>query len=72
MIAEQIPAVKNLSLEEKWLLANELWDEVEQYQQGLTTSPAVMQIVERRFADFERDPSTAMTLDEFKQRYGLP
>jgi putative addiction module component (TIGR02574 family) len=72
MIAEQIPAVSKLSLEEKWLLANELWDEVQQHQDEITTSPEIEKIVEQRFADFERDPSAAMTLEEFKRRFRLP
>ena len=72
MIADQIPAVKQLSLRDKWLLANELWEEVEEHQQGLATSPEIMAVVEKRFAEFERDPSTAMSLEEFKRRFSLP
>jgi putative addiction module component (TIGR02574 family) len=72
MIAEQIPGVKELSLQEKWLLANELWDEVEEHQQELPTSAEIMAVVEERFADYERDPSTAISLEEFKRRFQLP
>jgi putative addiction module component (TIGR02574 family) len=72
MIAEQIPAVGKLSLEEKWLLANELWDEVQQHQDEITTNPEIEKIVEQRFADFEQAPSAAMTLEEFKRRFRLP
>lgn len=72
MIAEQIPAVKKLSLQDKWLLANELWNEVEEHQNKLPTSPEIMAIVKRRFAEHERDPSTAMSLEEFKRRFRLP
>lgn len=72
MISEQIPAVTKLSLEDKWLLANELWNEVETRQDELPTSPDILTIVEERFAQFEGDPSTAMSLDEFKRRFRLP
>jgi putative addiction module component (TIGR02574 family) len=72
MIVEQIPAVKELSLEQKWLLANELWEEIEEQQEALPTSPEIVALVEQRFAEFARDPSTAMTLEEFKRRYRLP
>jgi putative addiction module component (TIGR02574 family) len=72
MIAEQIPAVKELSLQDKWLLANELWDEVEEHQEALPSSPEIISIVEQRFADHERDPSTALSLEEFKRRFHLP
>ena len=72
MIAEQIPEVGKLSLEDKWLLSTELWEEVEQKQSLLPTAPEIQQIVEQRFAEFERDPSSAMTLDDFKRRFRLP
>lgn len=72
MIAEQFPGVSELSIEQKWMLANELWNEVEERQQELADSPEIRALVEKRFADYERDPSTAMTLDDFKVRFGLP
>ncbi|HRH98798.1 MAG TPA: addiction module protein [Prosthecobacter sp.] len=72
MIAEKLPAVASLSLEEKWSLAVELWDEVSEHQQELPTNQAILDVVEQRFADFERDPSTAMTLEEFKRKFRLP
>ncbi len=72
MIAEKFPALKQLSLEEKWLLANELIDEVEDQQAALPTPEAIRNIVEQRFADYERDPSTALTLEAFKLRFSLP
>jgi putative addiction module component (TIGR02574 family) len=72
MIVEQIPAVNQLSLRDKWLLANELWEEVEEHQSELPSSPEIKELVAQRFADYERDPSTALSLDEFKRRFGLP
>ena len=72
MIAEQIPAVAGLSLQEKWQLAVELWNEVEAKQEELPTAPEILEIVEKRFSEYERDPSTAMTLEEFKHKYRLP
>ena len=72
MIAEKIPALKELSLEEKWLLANELIDEVANQQQELPSSEAIRAIVEQRFREYEKDPSTALTLETFKHRFSLP
>jgi putative addiction module component (TIGR02574 family) len=69
---EQFPALQKLSVEEKWLLANELWSEVEERQEELPVSEEIVALVERRFAEYEKDPSTALTLEEFKQRYRLP
>jgi putative addiction module component (TIGR02574 family) len=61
-----------MSLEDKWTLAVELWDEVAERQQELPTNQAILDVVEHRFADYERDPSTAMTLEEFKRKFRLP
>jgi putative addiction module component (TIGR02574 family) len=72
MIVEKIPAVSQLSVDEKWMLANELWDEVEEHQERLSTSPEIIALVQQRFDDYERDPSTAMTLEDFKRRFSLP
>lgn len=72
MIVEKIPAVSQLSVDEKWMLANELWDEVEEHQERLSTSPDIIALVQQRFDDYERDPSTAMTLEDFKRRFSLP
>lgn len=72
MIAETLPAVAGLSIEEKWNLAVELWDEITERQNELPTNQAILDIVEQRFADYERDPSTALTLEEFKRKFRLP
>lgn len=72
MIAEKLPAVAGLSIEEKWNLAVELWDEVSERQDELPTNQAIIDVVEQRFADYERDPSTALTLEEFKRKFRLP
>lgn len=72
MIAEKLPALSGMSIEDKWTLAVELWDEVTERQQELPVNQAILDVVEQRFADYERDPSTAMTLDEFKRKFRLP
>jgi putative addiction module component (TIGR02574 family) len=72
MIAEKLPAVAGLTIAEKWDLAVELWDEVADRQNELPTNQAILDVVEQRFADYERDPSTALTLEEFKRKFRLP
>jgi len=72
MIAETLPALTGMSIEDKWTLAVELWDEVSERQHELPTNQAILDVVEQRFADYERDPSTAMTLEEFKRKRRLP
>ncbi len=72
MIAEKLPAIAGLSIEEKWNLAVELWDEVTERQDELPTNQAILDVVEQRFADYERDPTTALTFDECKNKFRLP
>ncbi len=72
MIAETLPALTGMSIEDKWTLAVELWDEVSERQQELPTNQAILDVVEQRFADYERDPTTALTLEEFKRKFRLP
>ena len=72
MITERIPALQSLSLEEKWQLANELWDEIDQHQDSLPTPDEVAAVVRERFVEYEVDPSSAMSLEEFKRRHHLP
>ena len=71
MITGQLPSVSHLSIDEKRVLANQLWNEVEEHQDDLTTNQAIMELVEKRFEDYERDPSSAMTLDDFKRQLRL-
>lgn len=69
---ERFPSLQQLSVEEKRLLASELWSDVEERQDELPVSQEIVALVEQRFAEYEKDPSTALTLEEFKQRYRLP
>ncbi len=72
MIVEKLSAVACLSIEEKWNLAVELWDEVSAHQDELPVNQEILAVVEQRFADYERDPSSALTLEEFKRKFRLP
>jgi len=72
MIVEKLPAVASLSIEEKWNLAVELWDEVSAHQDELPVNQEILAVVEERFADYERDPSSALTLEEYKRKFRLP
>ena len=70
MIADRIPQLAELTVEEKLLLANELWDEVERREKEIPFDDAVLKLLERRAADFQQDPSSAVTWEEFKRRLG--
>lgn len=70
MIAERIPEIAQLSIAEKLQLANELWDEVEHREAEVPFDQAVLELLERRSAEFAKDPASAVTWEEFKRRLG--
>jgi putative addiction module component (TIGR02574 family) len=70
MIAERIPEIANLTSEEKLLLANELWADVEQRQEDIPFNLAVVQLLDQRSEEFKKDPQSAVTWEEFKRRIG--
>jgi hypothetical protein len=41
-------------------------------QKELPVSPEVVALLKERLAEYERDPSTALTLEQFKRRNRLP
>lgn len=43
----------------------------EHRQQELPTNQAILDEVEKRVADYERNPSTSMKLEEFKHKFRL-
>jgi len=72
MIADKVPGIQTLSPQEKLLLANELWDQVEADQSDQPAHAAIIELLDQRFADFQRDPSTAVRWEDFKSRIDGP
>jgi len=67
MIAERFPELGKLSLEEKRRLMNELWDEVSRGALE-TADPAIVELLEQRWRQYESNPETAITIEEFRRR----
>ena len=70
MLIERMPEVQRLSSEEKLKLAAELWGEIEGKQGEIAVDDSVYVLLEKRFAEFEDDPTTAVTWQDFKRRIG--
>ncbi len=70
MLIERMPEVQRLSSEEKLRLAAELWGEIEGKQSEIGVDESVYALLEKRFAEFEDDPATAVTWQDFKRRVG--
>jgi putative addiction module component (TIGR02574 family) len=58
------PDLFQLPPEEKWQLAQELFDDVTDFSPSLTLSPEVKAELDRRREEYLRDPSTAISVDE--------
>ena len=70
MIVEQFPEIMALSVEKKRVLANELWEQVESSGELTETDLAIGELLDQRFAEFEKDPSTAVRWEDLKKRLG--
>ena len=63
-----LPQVRALSAQEKLQLVDELWQDVAHDLETLEVSPAEKELLDERWANFMRDPSSALDLDQFKQK----
>ena len=68
MIAERIPELKNLTIEEKLALVGELWDEVAASADSLPPRHDHVQILEERLAEYKRNPQDVSTWNDVRQR----
>lgn len=68
MILEQLPNVQELTREQKLLLASELWDEASP-SPSEEQCAAIQELVKARMAAWRDDPSQAISLAEFNERF---
>jgi len=61
-----MPEVLALSLDEKLQLMDELWQDVGQNLSRQEIPAEQKQLLDERWATFERDPSSALSLEDFK------
>lgn len=64
------PSIKNLSLEEKIALAEELWEEIEK-EPCLQLSEAQLKHIQSRVQAYEGNPENGKNWDELKTKYFL-
>lgn len=63
-----LPQVQALSTREKLQLVDELWKDVARDLDSLEVTEEEKKVLDERWAAFLRDPSRALTLDQFKER----
>ncbi len=62
------PQVEKLSTREKLQLVDELWVSLAPDLQNLEVTPEEKRLLDERWAKFERNPASALTLDELKAK----
>ena len=68
MIIDNMPNVKQLSMREKLMLAEELFAETEYSDNDVIESEKHLEIIEDRWQHYLRHPETASTWDEVRER----
>ncbi len=68
MILERHPELRRLSNSEKLALVSELWDELSANPADVPVSPEQIAELDRRMAEYRKDPSQVTTWQEIKAR----
>ena len=69
MILETLPNVEKLSLEEKLVLAGELWDQVTAAPELFPVDPDTVALLENRYSEWQHSPSGAVSWEEFRKQF---
>lgn len=70
MIVETLPGIAELTPQEKWLLASELWDQVSDDPDAVPVSGSQKQEIRDRWEEYLRNPEKGSTWEEIKSRLG--
>ncbi len=63
----ELPQVQSLSVREKLELVDELWKSVSSDLDSLEVTQEEKDILNERWSDFLKNPSTALSIDRFKK-----
>lgn len=68
MILETVPDVNRMTPAQKLLLVTELWDDLAAHPTEVPVSREQIAELDRRMADYRRDPSEVTTWEAIQQR----
>ena len=68
MRANDIPEIARLTVPEKILLLEDLWDSIAVDESSVPMPPSHREELDRRLAQYEKDPGQLLTLDELRAR----
>jgi putative addiction module component (TIGR02574 family) len=60
--------LQKLPLVERLELVEELWDSIARESEQLTLTPAQLEELDRRFADYEKNPEEGVSWEEVRDR----
>ena len=68
MIAERIPELKRLSLEEKLILVGELWEELAARPDSFPPREDHIELLKERLENYRKNPSDVIGWEELRAR----
>lgn len=68
MTLEKFPDVQKLSPSEKLMFVSELWNDLEAHQLDVPVSPEIVTELDRRMAEFQKNPAQFTTWENAKSR----
>ena len=68
MIAERIPELKRLSIEEKLILVGELWNELAAQPEAFPPREAHIQLLKERLEHYREHPQDVLAWEQVKAR----
>ena len=68
MIAEKIPALKNLSSAEKLILVGELWDDLAAHPEAFPPRADHLKLLRERLEQYRQHPSDVVAWEAVKSR----
>lgn len=69
MSLAELPQVQSLSVREKLELVDELWKAVSSDLDAMEVTQEEKDVLDGRWATFLRNPSSALTVDQFKKEF---
>jgi len=70
MIVERLPSVQALSPRDKYLLANELWEEIAADETSIPFDDAVVALLVQRYREYLEDPTRLISWEALKLKLG--
>ncbi len=68
MRVDDIPGIARLTVAEKILLLEDLWDSIAADESSVPVPQSHREELDRRLAEYEKDPGCLLTLDDLQER----